>query len=44
MNYQANLLVLVVVFYVECSHLDFLCVTVYETFVEVIRSNNVTVC
>ena len=43
-NYQANLLVLVVVFYVEWSHLDFLCVTVYETFVEVIRSNNVIVC
>ena len=39
MNHQANSLVLVVVFYVEHSHLDFLYVTVYETFVKLIRSD-----
>ena len=31
------------VFYVECSHLDFLYVTMYDTFVEIIRSDDVTV-
>ena len=41
MNDRDNPLVLVVVFYVERSHLDFLDVTMYETFVELIRSDNV---
>ena len=43
MNCQANSLVLVVVFYIEYSHLDFFNVSVYETFVEIIRSDDVTV-
>ena len=41
MNFTSNSLVIVVVFYVEHSHLDFLYVTVYETFVKLIRSDNV---
>ena len=41
MNFQTNSEVLSVVFYVEHSHLDFLYVTVHETFVKLIRSDDV---
>ena len=41
---MSNSLVLVVVFYIEHSHLDFLYVTVCETFVSIIRSDCVIVC
>ena len=39
--YQANSLAPRGMFYVEYSHLDFLYVTVYETLVKLIRSENV---